>query len=122
MQPKIKRICVIDGGDPAVYRPNEWDQFAVVLRLFIGPSNSDGEETFDLTVCTPAWLSLACERDDFVIGRHHLIVLAYDFELIRRTLDKFVNRCSGDTWQQIAAKLSRIAYWEFEDYQPSTPD
>jgi hypothetical protein len=54
------------------------------------------------------------------MGRHHLIVVAYDFEFIRRTLDTFVERCSGDTWQQIAAKLSRIGYWEFEDYQAST--
>jgi hypothetical protein len=32
---------------------------------------------------------------------------------------RLVERCSGATWQEIAVKVSRIGYWEFEDYQPA---
>jgi hypothetical protein len=118
MRPLIKRICTIDGGDPEVYRPKEADRFGVILRLFVGPSSSEGEESFDLTVCTPSWLAAECERDGFILGRHHLIVLSYDFEFIRRTLITLVERWGGATWQEVADKVSRIGYWEFEDYEP----
>jgi hypothetical protein len=32
------------------------------------------------------------------------------------TLVTLVERCGGATWQDVAAKVSRIGYWEFEDY------
>ena len=116
MRPTIKRITTIDGGDPVEYSPRDPDRFAIVLRLFVGPSSSAGDESFDLTVCTPVWLKDTCERDGFVLGRHHLVVLVYNFEFIRRTLVRLVERYSGATWQEVAAKVSRIGYWEFEDY------
>jgi Immunity protein 8 len=116
MRPTLKRISTIDGHDPAVYAPGDPKRFALVLRLFVGPSSGLGEESFDLTVCTPLWLQDKCERDGFFIGRHHLVVIAYDFEFIRRTLVRLVERYSGATWQDVAAKVSRIGYWEFEDY------
>ncbi len=117
MRPLIKRICTIDGGDAATYRPKEADQFALVVRLFVGPSSGEGEESFDVTICTPSWLRAECQRDGFIIGRHHLIVLSYDFEFIRRTLTRLVERYSGATWEETADKVSRIGYWEFEDYR-----
>jgi hypothetical protein len=116
MRPILKRISTIDGGDPARYAPEDANRFAQVLRFVVGPSSGDGEESFDLTVCTPVWLQDRCEREGFVIGRHHLVVLAYDFEFIRRTLVRLVERYSGATWQEVATKVSRMAYWEFEDY------
>ena len=119
MRPTLKRIGTIDGDDPIKYTPADPDRFAIVLRLFVGPSSSDGEESFDLTVCTPLWLQDRCLRDGFVIGRHHLVVLAYDAEFIRRTIVRLVERYTGATWQDVAAKVSRIGYWEFEDYAQS---
>ena len=119
MRPTIKRITTIDGDDPVKYSPGDPDRFAIVLRLFVGPSSSEGEESFDLTVCTPLWLQDRCERDGFVLGRHHLVVLTFNFEFIRKTLVRLVERYSGVTWQDVAAKVSRIGYWEFEDYAQS---
>jgi hypothetical protein len=117
MHAKIKGICGIDGGDLTIYRPSESDRFAVVLRLLVGPSSGEGEESFDVSVCTPSWLDAECERTGFVLGRHYLIVRSYDFEFIRRTLIKSVERYRGATWQEVADKVSRIGYWEFEDYE-----
>jgi hypothetical protein len=44
------------------------------------------------------------------------------FEFIRRTLVKLVARYSDGTWQAVAAKVSRVGYWEFEDYEGTVPD
>ena len=109
------------GTQPTIVRTKLAD-LQSFFRLTVGPSSGDGEESFDVTVCTPSWLDLECLRDGFVVGRHHLIVLSYDFEFIRRTLVKFVERYSGGTWQEVAVKVSRIGYWEFEDYERAVPD
>lgn len=86
--------------------------------MLIGPADSPGEESFDVTVCSPTWLESECERDQFVVGRHHLIVAYYDFTNVQNLLYKLVDRCRGDSWHEIAEKLSRLAFWEFEDYRP----
>jgi hypothetical protein len=85
----------------------------------VGPSPGDGEESFDVTVCTPQWLHDKCEREGILIGRHHIVVLGYNYEAIQSAVRRLVERCSGATWREIAVKVSRIAYWEFEDYQPA---
>lgn len=58
----------------------------------------------------------ACENDGFVCGCHHLIVAEYKLTAITAVITKFVERCSGESWAEVASKLSRIAAWEFEDY------
>ncbi len=119
MHAALRRICTIDGDDPISFRPAEPHRFAAVPRLFVGPSPGHGEESFDVTLCTPLWLRDKCDREGFLVGRHHIVVLAYNYEAIEGDLRRLVERCSGATWQQIAAKVSRIGYWEFEDYQPA---
>lgn len=117
MHATVKRICTIDGHDPAEYKPGEPDRFAVALRLFVGPSPGEGEESFDVTICTPLWLQDRCELDGSVFGRHYIVVLAYNFGFIHRVLVKLVERYSAPTWQEVATKVGRIGSWEFEDYE-----
>ena len=103
------------------YAPVDQEDFGFQLRLLVGPSDSQGEESFDLTVCTLAWLAARCEADGFVLGRHHLILSRFSASAIKRILVKAVERWSGDSWSDVAEKVSRIGYWEFEDYNDSEP-
>ena len=120
MRAALRRIYTIDGDDPTNYTPDEPDRFAVVLRMFVGSSPGEGEESFDVTVCTPLWLQEACDRDGFVLGRHLFVVQAYNFEFIRAKLSRLIERYSGATWREVAARVGRIGYWEFEDYDDRT--
>lgn len=117
MQPVIKSIYSTDIPDLDHYLPDEEDCFGFNLRLMIGLKDEEGEESFDTLVITPKWLIKNHNEDDIIIGRHHLIVFHYDIETIRRFLDKYVSSCSGDTWDEVASKLSRLGLWEFEDYR-----
>jgi hypothetical protein len=74
-------------------------------------------ESFQLTVCSPEWLADACRTQDYVLGRYHLIVSHFDLESLTKVMTRLVDRCADETWDRVAEKLSRIAYWEFEDYQ-----
>jgi hypothetical protein len=85
----------------------------------VGPRDGEGQESFDIEVCTPAWLAKVCEKDGFVIGRHVLIVNDFEQARIRKIVVRMIERCSGDTWKEVAEKVGRLGYWEFEDYQPA---
>jgi immunity protein 8 of polymorphic toxin system len=84
--------------------------------MMVGPADSEGEESFDVLVCTTKWLEDRYGREDLVVLRHHVLVHHFDYDGLYDGLRKRVNGCTGDTWQQIAQQVGRIGKWEFEDY------
>jgi hypothetical protein len=105
-------------ADLESWRPGQVD-FALPVRLIVGPEGCVGEESFDLTVCTAGWLLDLARRDGVVDGRHCLIVETFDYRTILAYVTKRVSACDGETWEEVASKLSRLGHWEFEDYSPS---
>ena len=102
--------------DLQYFKPEIDDNFCFLLQLMIGPENEDGEESFDIEVCTPKWLLSNYEKSEILFGRHLLIVFEYNFEQISNKIKKFIERCSGHDWNEVAKQISLIASWEFEDY------
>lgn len=115
MRAKLKRLHSPD-VDLKTFWPNEADNFGFLLQAMIGPENQDGEESFDIQVCTPEWLKSKYLADDVLFGYHFLIVFEYDLEKIRQKIARYCERCVGDNWQEIADRLKYIGQWEFENY------
>lgn len=90
--------------------------FSVVIELVIGPEGEPGEESFALTLCTPDQLAREASKEGITDGRHHFVVERYDFASFERYLRRRVEACEGESWDEVAAKLARIARSEFEDY------
>jgi hypothetical protein len=80
------------------------------------PLGSIGGETFQVNVCTPDGLNDLLARDGVVVGRHLLFVPVVDTERIEEFIRDRLRRLDGDTWRELAEKIGRIGYWEFEDY------
>ena len=80
-----------------------------------GPEGQEGEESFDMIVCTPKWFEMNMETAARS-GRHHLFVRSFDLEGIRAFLEDYARECVGSTWDEVARKLGRLGKWEFEDY------
>jgi len=114
---EIKLIYSLDIDDLDNYSPDDPDCFGFNLRLIAGPKGQPGEESFDIQVCTPQWLLSRFAREEVIVGRHFLIVFEYNFSRIRAKIEKSCERCTGETWNEVALKLSRLGYWESEDYQ-----
>jgi hypothetical protein len=76
----------------------------------------EGAESFDVTVCTPQWLAEHCPTDAILVGRHHLLVMEYDFARIQSYLRQPIETCVGETWEEVALQVGRLGKWEFEDY------
>jgi hypothetical protein len=98
--------------------PADPTDVGVLVQMMAGPADGPGEESFDVVVCTPLWLPSFTKEQGRVIGRHHLIVESWDWPRVRTFLTHEVEAHEAPTWRDLAAKISRIGKWEFEDYQP----
>lgn len=117
MQPVLKSLHSTDIADVETYLPDEEDNFGFTLRAMIGLMNEEGEESFDIVVCTPKWLMGRYGPSDVLLGLHKLIVFKYDYLRLRQFIDKYLMRCSGNTWKEVADKVSLLGQWEFEGFQ-----
>jgi hypothetical protein len=83
-------------------------------------ADGPGEESFNVTVCTPEWLSAACREAGGIYNlRHHMVVRLDDFDqrALRSWLEARVEEVEADSWTEPAGRLGRIGHWEFEDYR-----
>jgi hypothetical protein len=116
VRPQLKRLHSPDISDLDSFRPDDQESFSFLLQAMFGPQSAEGEESYDLVVCTPKWLEQNISADTILPGRHRLIVKEYNIEKIRDFLIRYARRCEGDTWREVAEKLSRIGRSEFEDF------
>jgi hypothetical protein len=99
------------------YQPERANNFGFLLQMIISPEGEEGEESFDIMVCTPDWLKDNHSKDEIIFGRHHLIVFKYDYQAIYQKLAKYVNSIEANTWDEISSLIGRVGHWEFEDYK-----
>lgn len=88
----------------------------------VGPQDASGEESFDLTVCSPEWLAERCRDGAPMDGLHHVIVdwESFDERVLRHWIEDRVHAVEAATWQGIANRLCRLGWWEFEGYREHT--
>jgi hypothetical protein len=101
MRPELKRIHSPDIADWEFFRPQDARSFAFLLQAMFGPDNGDGEEAFDLIVCTPKWLEQKVSRDTIISGRHHLVVrntTSRKFALFSCDMDRLAEPKTGTRW------------------------
>ena len=97
--------------------PANPENFGLSIRLEVGPVGSDAADSFDLFVCTPYWTQEQLAKEGPVWGRHTLLILEYDYDLILQAVTRRIDACQGKNWHEVANNLARFTAWEFEDYQ-----
>lgn len=104
-----------DDVDIDNFKPDDLSCFSLNLRIRIGSGEASGTDDFDLFICTPKWLFRnVCSS---LWGRHMLIVREYDRSTIETCIYDYVAKCVGDEWHDIAERIARNLFWEFEDYR-----
>ena len=106
-------------GPLSGYLPEDPERFNLLVRVMVGPHPGEGEESFDVAVCTPAWLNDECERSGWVSGQHMIVVSAYNWPVIEGAIKRLVEQHSGASWREVASKVSQLGQWEFADYRES---
>jgi hypothetical protein len=122
LHPKLKLIHCPDVDNLEKFNPDDPENFSLLLYLFITAEGYDGDESFDVLLCTPKWLMDRYNQDDIIVGAHHLIVFEYNYSNLVRRINKYLMHCSGNTWREVAEKVGRLGKWEFEDYIDNTGD
>ena len=117
MRAFIRRFHSPDGDLPLL-SPRDPTNFAILIQMLIGPAIADGEESFDVLVCSPEWIALRARERGPVAGRHLLVVESFDFNSIAEFLRREVEALDEPSWEDLACKIGRLGRWEFEDYQP----
>jgi hypothetical protein len=115
MKAELKRLHSPDAFDLHSWTPESQD-FAILIQVMAAPEGMPGEEAFDLTLCTPGWISNALATEKIMMGRHLLVVPGFDFDQVLGYIAGYVASCEGETWIEVAEKLGRLGKWEFEDY------
>jgi Immunity protein 8 len=46
----------------------------------------------------------------------HLLLTRWDFGLVTRAISDLCSHAEGEDWNEIATALSRLGYWEFDNY------
>lgn len=119
MRCEIRYLINDQIDDLKEYHPERSDDFSIIVRIIVGELGGNGEESFDVIVCTPKWLERKINQTGPMFGYHHLFVANYDYDSIYRKIYRYVRNIEGENWQAIAVKLNRIGSWEFDDYSPA---
>lgn len=107
----------VDGGSLRSFQPANSEHFALNVTALVGPAGEKGEESFEFRVCSPSWLAQEELPKGFAFLRHTLLVVRWDVGLVERAISDLCMRTEGETWGEVAQKLSRFGGWEFEDYR-----
>jgi Immunity protein 8 len=114
MRAKLKRLHSPDVDDLAGFTPDDPGRAGLFIQMMVGPADSDGEESFDVVVCTAPWLQDRYAQDGMVVLRHHVLVHTFEYRDVHDGLRRLVEKCIGDTWEEIANQVGQIGKWEFE--------
>jgi len=101
MKAVLKGLYSMDVADLEAFVPDDPERFAIHIAAFFGVEGTQGKEMFDLGVCTPLWLEdMTQQEGGIMIGNHLLIVLRWDFQRIKRFLERYAAECKGETWRE----------------------
>ena len=116
MKPQLKRVHSPDANELDDFAPADADRFGLLIQLMIGPENEEGEESFDIVVCSTRWLGERASESDVVDLRHHLLVAKYNWTTLVDYIERFLADIDEESWQAVALRVGRLGRWEYEDY------
>ena len=118
MRGRVLRFHSPDAEVLSRYLPADPLDFGLLVQIIVGPSDGPNEESFEVVVCSPAWVARRVVESGPLIRRHHLVVERYDWKRISDFLMARIESVYADDWTSLAEKIGRIGCWEFEDYTP----
>lgn len=88
-----------------------------LLQIEIARQDEDHGQWFQTVVTTPEALKRRAAQAPVISGRGLTIAADYSWPAIEQNLEAIVSECIGDQWSDVAEKLNRYFWWEFEDHE-----
>jgi Immunity protein 8 len=115
-------------GDRDEFHPVDPRHFGVSVQVFIGDTQGEHGDSFDLTVCSPSWLASTFESEGtsrfahglwtmpatIVVGAQIWLMPAWNANDFRAGVDAVCASASpGPDWGAVANRIGRLIPWEF---------
>lgn len=107
--PALKSLTSPDVCEPEL--PHDPECCGLLVEAGIGPSQSEGAETFAFIVTTPTFLAL---HPSASWGRGTMVLPSFSWTEVRRLLDRALAASARPTWAEVARELGRFMDWEFD--------
>ncbi len=117
--PELKDIIIT--GNPAATGKLEIDEtvdlgddFLLSGTACIGTAEPIACDNFDFTVISPKALEKKLSTTNLICGRAYFIMKEFNMNLLKERINNIISNCEGETWEEIALKISPYFYWEYE--------
>jgi hypothetical protein len=119
MKPVLYEIEAYVTDKPlAEWVPLDPDDIDIQLVAHVGVEGESGRDVFYFRVVTPKALARDLWAHRYVWGDELLVVERFDYKFIFSLVKAICDRIDGDSWEEIAGRLSRYIHWEFDGRNP----
>lgn len=111
------------------YAPDDPQGFCISIQAFIGTTDDDTSDSFDVLVCTPRWLDKNLKdprlragqprdwtwlppRIDF--GRSLVLMERWDYPLLHDSLIRLCASFEAPDWGSLASRIDKYLPWEYD--------
>src|SRR5689334_1350753 len=87
------RLLAIHSSD--ILDLENWAQgrdFEVHIQIFVGPVEGPGEESFDITVCSPSRFAERLVQEEIRSGHHTIFMHEYSYRRLYSFLERAIHR------------------------------
>jgi hypothetical protein len=117
MRAKVKDWFSPDVPEVCKWQPQSLDDLHYYLEMTIGTEDEPGGDLFSLMVVSPQARASSSRQNRRSEEQRHLFVTDYSWKVVLDHVNNVLDICQDETWPEVARKLSRYFYWEYEDYR-----
>ncbi|SIT54243.1 conserved hypothetical protein [Mesorhizobium prunaredense] len=115
MKAKYQGHRILDASSSSLenWDPPDPTDFSVMIDFYACPEGENTADAFTAHVCSPSWF-FQSRKEKVVSGENTIFMHRFDGVELVNFLKERCMATEGDTWEAIAAQLTRLGRWEFD--------
>jgi Immunity protein 8 len=114
VEAEFKGITWLEDIPIEEYDPDPGKPFSIELSVLIGPKDAPGEELFLVDVSNALFLRQEAAHSGPRLVVSTILVERFRVDAVERIVRSFCAGCRGESWHEVALKLTRLGRWEYE--------
>jgi hypothetical protein len=124
MRAELKSLFSVYADPLDSFAPPDPEHFGIFVQAFIGSTDSDLSDAFEVFVCSPSWFGnhfhdkqlgrSNCEAPGIRFGNRFLFMKRWDYEALRKTVGDLCAESDAADWGAVANRIGRHVPWEFD--------
>ncbi len=125
VKPVVRSLMTVQMNEIAMdvtggFAPLNDKVYSLLIHASIGSDDDErGSDLFHFNVCSPDFLAIEYGLETGNWQRSVLVIYPWSYTAVVAAIEKLCQSIEEPTWTEVATKLSRYMFWEFEDYEPN---